>query len=440
MKTETIDLEKITKKYSKRQNLDLSILEEIGNERTIQIENNKIKNISESNAHSYKITSYYKNKGITNLISNNLNDKTIQKAIKSSKNSKNLKYFYGLPQRNEFNKNPRIIQSQLENTDLEEIHKVIQKLLKSRKANISEGDITIAIKKTKIANTRGLYNEDKNSYFFYSIGLSNKNKNLSFSNIERKQINLIKELEQNESLLKTYSSKEIEKPKKISLLVFDIEPFSELLSYAFLDNFHYDNIEDNLSFLSKSNLENKKNQDIQFNKSLTITDSGTLKYGIQSSKFDTEGVTKSEHDLIKKGKVNSYLFNYNAAKHYGYKPSGNASYSSISENNILLKSKKLNKDELFNQGFIFIEEITGAHTANETTTEFSILVSKSRWISNKETKPLKPFMINSSMIKMFQNIKGTINFNKFNIEDSKPKQNHSMNIYSDYLIFDLNDL
>ncbi len=398
-------IEKYIKKF-KGYDISIHHTQEVLDESKIQ--NNKVDNINSSEKEEYFITVYSK-KGIGFVKSTVLNENVIRRAIKLSKINSDLKYYHGLPKADD-TKNKRFYDKKLYNLSLEDIHKLSKEILKQRKHHISEGSVSRELTKHSIANSNGLFKEETKTYFSYDLSYVNKSTNFTDFGSYSYFPDLFSEIKKNSNALKFYSQRRVKKFSKN--IVFSLKTLNELLSHAFLDNFSYENIEKGQSLL-----DFKKK--FQFNTKFSLINDGTLKNGLFSSNFDHEGVRKSKSYLIRNGKVNSFLFNYNAAKEYGFKPGGNAYYSSVLPNNIVIRTDKFEPEE-----YIFIEEITGAHTANSVTTEFSILVNKAKHVSKEGTKPLKPFMINSSMISLFNNLRGSFD-----------KEDVDLNLVSKKLVF-----
>ncbi|MDK2849925.1 MAG: PmbA protein [Candidatus Woesearchaeota archaeon] len=388
-------IEKYIKKF-KGFNLIINHSQETDEE--VHLKNNSIDHLNSLDKEEFLITAYSK-KGIGYLRSNFINESIIRKAIKLSKINADLKYFHGLPP-NERTQNQKFYDSRLLDLTIEDLHKISLQILKNRKENISEGLLSKEVVKRRVVNSEGLDKEDTKAYFSYSLDYVNKTTNFSDYGSYSYYPNLLSEIKKNENSLKFYSQRKIKANSKY--VVFNLKTLNELMSHAFLDNFSYENIEKNQSLF---NFKTK----YRFKTKFDLINDGSLKKGYLSSNFDFEGVRKTRSYLVKNGQVNSFFFNYNAAKHYGFKPAGNAYYSSVMPNDLIIKSKKFEPEN-----YILIEEITGAHTANSMTSEFSILVNKARLVSKNGEKPLKPFMINSSMVKLFNNLLGS--FGKENMD------------------------
>ncbi len=396
-------IEKYLKKF-RGYNLSIKSTEENSDE--VHVKNSKIDHANSSEKEEFFITAYSK-KGIGYLRSNVLNDKVIIKAIKLSKINADLKYYHGLPSQ-EKAQSKKFYDSKICNLSLEDLHKLSSELLKRIKEHISEGIISRDVIKNRVVNSEGLNREEMRTYFSYSLDYVNKNTNFSDYGSFSYYPDIFSEIKENAQSLKFYSQKKIK--KKSENIVFNLKTLNELLSHAFLDNFSCENIEKNQSLFGFKTKFNFKTR-------FSLINDGSLKKGYLSSNFDHEGVKKTRSYLIKNGKVNSFFFNYNSAREYGFKPAGNAYYSTVSPNDIIIKSGKFDPEE-----HIFIEEITGAHTANSMTSEFSILVNKAKYINGEGEKPLKPFMINSSIINLFNNLKGSFGKEKLDLNLLSKKQ------------------
>lgn len=135
---------------------------------------------------------------------------------------------------------------------------------------------------------------------------------------------------------------------------------------------------------------------------LQITDDGTLAGGICTSKMDGEGVARQRTQLVRDGVLRNYLYDSYTATKEGVKSTGNAArgYSTpprIDATNFIVGGTNCTKDEMLAEEAILATDVIGAHTANRTSGEFSVLIHNGFLVGGGKTRAVKGAMIAGSM-------------------------------------------
>ncbi len=163
------------------------------------------------------------------------------------------------------------------------------------------------------------------------------------------------------------------------------------------------------SFLSAINGNNiyKKNSFLRdfinkkvFSDHISISEQPSVKEGLGSRPFDSEGVITSDKLIVEGGVLNTYLLDTYSASQLSLKSTGNSGYS-----NILIDSTKpmmSNLVESIDNG-ILVTELMGSG-ANMLTGDYSRGAFGYLIENGKILYPVTNFTIASNMIEMFKNI------------------------------------
>lgn len=161
----------------------------------------------------------------------------------------------------------------------------------------------------------------------------------------------------------------------------------------------------------RSILKDKMGEEIA-NTELTITDNPLLEKGLLSSKCDGEGSVSQKTDLIKNGRLNSFIYDIYTANKEGTKTTSNGlrgSYYStpmISPTNLEFKFSEMKGLDEINNG-ILTTSVLGAHTANPISGDFSVEASNAFKIENGElTDPINKAMISGNIFEIMKNVEG----------------------------------
>lgn len=158
-----------------------------------------------------------------------------------------------------------------------------------------------------------------------------------------------------------------------------------------------------------SKFEGKLNTKVVSNK-ITLLEQPLAK-NLFFTYFDDEGVATTNKTLIKKGVLQTYLYNLETAKKDNVASTGNATRvggkMDIDTVNLTLKPGKLTEDELFAkvQNGIYITDLTGIHAGlNAKSGDFSLQAEGFIIEDGKKSKPLGLFTAGGNLFDLFNNV------------------------------------
>jgi len=178
-------------------------------------------------------------------------------------------------------------------------------------------------------------------------------------------------------------------------LVLKPHAVGELLENALMSSFSADNVQRDRSFLA-GKVGEKIASDVN------ITDNGTLKNGLLTGKFDSEGVASGNTPLIKNGELRGFLYDTYTANKAGIESTGNASRDSFSSlpqvgpTNVIVSGKGEIGEGLVVHGLI------GAHTSNPVSGDFSV-ETRNAFLDGK---PVKKAIISGNIFELLKNVEG----------------------------------
>lgn len=142
---------------------------------------------------------------------------------------------------------------------------------------------------------------------------------------------------------------------------------------------------------------------------VTFSDDATLPYGINSRKFDAEGMPTQKNVIIEKGMLKTYLHNTSTAARHNTKTTANAGLIAPSPFNLVLEKGNLNKEELISgiKRGILVTNIWYTRFQNQSTGDFSTIPRDAIFLieNGKIKKSLKDIRISENLLKILQNIK-----------------------------------
>ena len=161
---------------------------------------------------------------------------------------------------------------------------------------------------------------------------------------------------------------------------------NQLLGFGLIPSFNGENVRK-----GKSVYTDKLGDEVAHSH-LNLKDDPTQDWGIGSSPFDDEGVVSRPLEFISDGILKGFMYDLKEAHKSGTESTGNAlranfkSPPDISERNLVLRGKDTPRDELIPEGGILVDDIMGAHTANPSSGDFSIVATPVWLIEDGEKK------------------------------------------------------
>lgn len=184
--------------------------------------------------------------------------------------------------------------------------------------------------------------------------------------------------------------------KKVSITLLP-EAVSELLENTLIPCFSADSVQRGRSLLAG------KIGETVFSDLLGLEDDATLDRGLDTSKFDSEGVRSQKNVLVKEGVLEGFLYDSYTASKGATESTGNAfrhSYAvppGVGPSNIVVSGKGgLSDDGLLVHGLI------GAHTSNPISGDFSV-ETRNAFLDGK---PVKKAIISGNIFDLLNKIVG----------------------------------
>ncbi len=140
---------------------------------------------------------------------------------------------------------------------------------------------------------------------------------------------------------------------------------------------------------------------VLFSRDLSLNDVGT-KY-LNASPSDAEGTPRSTTELVGKGRLLGFLYDRYSAQKDGVKSTGNcgslASRPSVVPSNIVVERG----NGSFSGRYLHVHSISGAHTANSVSGDFSVNVNNA-FLVDKDMKPVKHAMLSGNVFELLNKI------------------------------------
>lgn len=256
----------------------------------------------------------------------------------------------------------------------------------------------------RIINSNGIDVEDKtvDNSFVYTLRLGGEAIDLYDSDVS---ILTTKNVGETVERLESLFNKQKIKNARVPVMLHQ-NALSTFLDHTFTFNIDAENVQKGKSLFK--NMVGKKIAD----KNVNICDDGIKKGLINSRSFDDEGVPSKKTDIIKDGVLKGFLYDVYTANKENRKSTGNAVRGlnfipKIKTNNLVFGKGNKTKEQLIDSidKGLYIISTMGGHTMNESTGDFSLVVSEGHYIENGKIKyPVKDVMISGNFYDMLNKI------------------------------------
>jgi tldD/pmbA family protein len=270
---------------------------------------------------------------------------------------------------------------------------------------ISTGEGTIYI-----VNTKGMELTEKSNYFMAYVEVMAQNGD---SVKEKGEIYMASPKDFNaDKVAESACKKALSALDGISIksdkynVIIKNETFADLLE-CFAGNFYAENVQKGFSLL-----KGKAGSKIA-NDNITIIDNPLLDYGYMTTAFDSEGVAGYSKNVVEKGILKTYLYNFKTANKDGVSSTGNGFKSNFknavqtSHTNFFIEKGNVSFDELLsklNNG-ILITDVTGLHAgANSISGDFSLAAEGFKVENGEITTPVEQITIAGNFYEILNNI------------------------------------
>lgn len=147
-----------------------------------------------------------------------------------------------------------------------------------------------------------------------------------------------------------------------------------------------------------------------FSKNVQITNDPHIKKGIGSTPFDHEGVANSRNEIVKDGRLKSYILDWTTSQEMEMKNTANGKRSLAfppqpAPDNLFISKGDQSTEELFQEikNGVWVREIIGDGT-NLTTGDYSVGIS-GMWIENGEPAyPISEITLSGNLTEMLKNV------------------------------------
>jgi len=283
----------------------------------------------------------------------------------------------------------------LDMNEIDYVEKGINSALKNAKR--CSGVLEKEIGSNQLVSSNGIEAEDKSTALYYSIRAFTTKEASGHMTACSRTLNKFEVSPA--AKFAGEIAKKSQKPKQGKsgkyTVIFDHLPAAVLLNYT-MDAASIFSVESHLSFLI-----NKLNKKIG---NFTLIDQGNLPNGLNSLKFDAEGVPTQKNIIVDKGILKTYLHNTSSAKRHKTKTTANAGIISPQSWNILLEGNQGNVFDI--KKGLYITNIWYTRFQNYAEGNFSTIPRDGIFeIENGEIKqPVKNIRITESMLDILKNI------------------------------------
>lgn len=332
-------------------------------------------------------------------------DEVIKQAINNSKLNSPDEFVEIIDKPEQYKEVSGLYDSRIEDVTLQEAIQTCQNLVemvKEKDCEPTSAEYEVAVGKTIIANSNGLFASEEQSSSGISVSLNAK-ENEGYSSAYAYDVNHTKDLDitrvVNESTDLAKNSRNGKATEtRTTNVVLDYFAITSLLG-TFFSALSSENTQRGRSYF-----KDKLGEQVA-SESFSLYDDATIPGANSSSKFDDEGTPSESTVLIKDGILESFIYDtYHANKDENdvkttsnAKRSGFNSVPHVGFTNLKLDFKEVTNISDIMDG-ITVNSVMGAHTANPITGDFSVEARNAFEIKNGEIKnPIKKAMISGNI-------------------------------------------
>jgi len=364
---------------------------------------------------------------VTNLTKKTADD-TVRRALKVASFKKPDTDFKSFQERKPTKTAKQIYDKQIVKMEPEKIVDLATRLIKTvetdKRITTISGGLGLGTYKVAIANSLGVSGEfEKTGYGAYgyvvaqekgSVGVAGDGYSSCFFN-EDKAFTTFKNAR--DLALRQLSPKTVKTGKMDVLLQPDALAF--LLQFTLIPEVRADNIQKKQSpFVGKMG-------EVVASESLTVIDDGLIPQAVSSKPFDDEGCPTQTTTIINEGQLQNFLYNSYAAGKDNVPSTGNAArmlggftykpkYAAepiIGPTNFKLSAGKKSAETKFDnmvngvKNGVIAKEVIGAHTANLSSGEFSVVLDTAFKIEKGEiVYPVKQAMLGGNILDALKSV------------------------------------
>ncbi|HQK56893.1 MAG TPA: TldD/PmbA family protein [Methanolinea sp.] len=263
---------------------------------------------------------------------------------------------------------------------------------------VVSGSAQISQYRIVLANTRGLYREDRESVV--SMGLEtirDQSTGYEYETSWKMDINPVSVGERAAFLAATsHGGRDV--PTGIYDVVLSPDAFGQLVESSFLPALSGRNVH-----TGRSRLANLLSQEV-CDPALSFIDDPGHPRGIGSCRWDGEGTPTRTLPLVKNGVLRSFAYDLKTAYQYGCGTTGSAVRSGMGGDvTIGFHCMTLDgpREEILEKDALFVHDVVGAHTANPLTGDFSVELANAYFYRGGNPEyPVRKAMLTGNVFEM----------------------------------------
>ncbi|MGD8565661.1 MAG: TldD/PmbA family protein [Candidatus Bathyarchaeota archaeon] len=356
----------------------------------------------------------------TNILNEDSIIKTATEAYKSAKASRPDKEWPGFPNPKKYGLTKETYDNKLAAISSEELVSIASRMLEEASSHDKRilaafGSVETEVASKAIINSHGVEAFDKGTGIGCVLGTVARQSNevtpicVEF-NIER-LYRINPEWIGKEAAKQAISSLKARKVDSGNYtVVFGQLALYGLLYHTFINSVKADQVQRGQSSL-KGKIGEKVASDL-----ISIQDDGLMANGLQTWKFDDEGIPQQKTPIVQNGILKNYLYDCHTAKKENTESTGNAlrrgqvSYVAtpvIEATNFVLEMGKTSNENIVEdiKSGVLVHGLQGAHSSNPATGEFSVVATPAWMIKNGEiSHATKGSMLAGSIFDVLKNV------------------------------------
>ncbi len=297
--------------------------------------------------------------------------KRVKKAAKRAVKLARLSQFelMSFPVTDEFPEVEGVFDQDVAETDADDLVAETGDTLERFDAFFSNGQVARTVGSSYIMNSSGIEQRQESTYFSAFMNVNKGNRSKYWFDASRNVFDVSDVAERAIGILEKYDN-----PVRVEKNSYNVvlTPYAQ---YQVFRGLLYPAFDADRVQRGKSRYAGKKGEQVA-PETLALTDDGLRQGGLYTRPFDREGVPRQETPLIADGELQNFLYDVQRAEKERVKSTGNASggYSQmpyIEPTNLVLEGDRDDAPE----EAVIIHEVSGVHTANKTSGDFSLNIT-----------------------------------------------------------------
>lgn len=244
----------------------------------------------------------------------------------------------------------------------------LQQAVNAHDVSFPEGQVARTTGTSFVRTSSGMECKQDETYFVSYLSANKQGRSKYWFDAARSQFDVTDIADKAVDLVQTYDDTEQVEEGSYDIV---LTPFAQyqIFSGILYPAFNADRVQ-----RCQSYYEGKKGENVA-SETLSVVDDGKKDAGVRSHPFDREGTPTQRTTLIEEGELVNFLYDIQRAEKDAVKSTGNASggyksFPSIQPSNIIMEGQE---GSLTSPGeTIVIHSVSGVHTANETSGDFSL--------------------------------------------------------------------